>query len=118
MAFYGYMYRSRANLARSINNKSLYELLWLYGIYAALDRFPQNEQVLLMYYVIDLAPALPLASSPTELTIGCPDHLSLITAYFSVQLANSPNPTNWPSSYTRILIWSFSAHLHLERRRS
>jgi hypothetical protein len=50
MAFYGYLYRSRANLARSINNKSLYELLWLYGFYAALDRFPQNEQVLLMQY--------------------------------------------------------------------
>ena len=48
MAFYGYLYRSHANLARSINNKSLYELLWLYGIYAALDRIPQNEQVLLM----------------------------------------------------------------------
>jgi hypothetical protein len=48
MVFYGYLYRTRANLARPINNKSLYELLWLYGIYAALDRFPQNEQVLLM----------------------------------------------------------------------
>ena len=48
MAFYGYLYRSCANLARSINNKSLYELLWLYGFYAALDRFPQNKQVLLI----------------------------------------------------------------------
>lgn len=48
MAFYGYLYRSCTNLARSINNKSLYELLWLYGINAALDR-SQNEQVLLMH---------------------------------------------------------------------
>jgi hypothetical protein len=57
MVFYGYLYRSCANLARSINNKSLYELLWLYGFYAALDRFPQNKQVLLMQ---------------AEVNIGCP----------------------------------------------
>ena len=54
MVFYGYLYRSCANLARSINNKSLYELLWLYGFYAALDRFPQNKQVLLMQAEVNI----------------------------------------------------------------
>jgi hypothetical protein len=49
-------------MARSINNKSLYELLWLYGIYAALDRFPQNEQVLLMYMIWTEISMLPMAT--------------------------------------------------------
>jgi hypothetical protein len=64
MAFYGYLYRSCANLARSINNKSLYELLWLYGFYAALDRFPQNKQVLLMYRAM-IAPLRTPVHVPT-----------------------------------------------------
>jgi hypothetical protein len=66
MGFYGYLYRSRTNLARSKNNKLLYELLWLYGFYAALDRFPQNKQVLLMYTevvvtIFRLLPSTPAA---------------------------------------------------------
>jgi hypothetical protein len=48
MEFYGVLYRCRASLASSKNNRSRYGLLWLYGIYAVLHSLPQIAQVLLM----------------------------------------------------------------------
>ena len=36
--FYGHLHRCHADLAGSKNNKSIYNPLWLYGLYVALDR--------------------------------------------------------------------------------
>jgi hypothetical protein len=48
MAFYGGLYRCRARLASSKNNRSRYGLLYLYGLYGFLHSLPQIAQVLLM----------------------------------------------------------------------
>ena len=57
-SFYGVLYRCYASLAKSINNKCHYGLLWLYGVYAVLHSLPETAQVLLMVHRIMQNPVI------------------------------------------------------------